>query len=66
MIFGLFGGDKKRVADMIAAARTDDTEKIRQLLAKGADINAPEPASGDTPILAAVDKDHVQQPSSLV
>lgn len=57
MIFGLFGGDKKRVAEMIAAARTGDTEKIRQLLAKGAAINAPEPESGDTPLLAAIDKD---------
>ncbi len=56
MIFGLFGGDKKRVAEMIAAARTGDTEKVKQLLSKGADINAPEPESGDTPLLAAVDK----------
>lgn len=57
MIFGLFGGDKKRVAEMIAAARTGDTEKVRQLLSKGADINAPEPESGDTPLLAAIDHD---------
>lgn len=56
MIFGLFGGDKKRVAEMIAAARTGDTEKVKQLLSKGADINAPEPESGDTPLLAAIDK----------
>lgn len=56
MIFSLFGGDKKRVAEMIAAARSGDTEKIKQLLAKGADINAPEPESGDTPLLAAIDK----------
>ena len=56
MIFGLFGGDKKRVAEMIAAARGGDIAKIQQLLAKGADINAPEPDSGDTPILAAIDK----------
>ena len=57
MIFGLFGGKKKRVAEMIAAARSGDTEKIKQLLAKGADINAPEPESGDTPLLAAIDTD---------
>lgn len=56
MVFGLFGGDKKRVAEMIAAARTGDTEKVKQLLSKGADINAPEPESGDTPLLAAIDK----------
>jgi len=57
MIFGLFGGEKKRVADMIAAARAGETEKIKRLLAKGADINAPEPESGDTPLLAAIDND---------
>lgn len=56
MIFGLFGGDKKRVAEMIAASRSGDTVKLQQLLTKGADINAPEPDSGDTPILAAIDK----------
>jgi len=56
MVFGLFGGEKKRVAEMIAAARTGDTEKVKQLLSKGSDINAPEPGSGDTPLLAALDK----------
>lgn len=57
MIFGLFGGDKKRVSEMIAAARHGETEKIKQLLSKGTDINAPEPESGDTALLAAIDKD---------
>lgn len=57
MIFGLFGGDKKRVSEVIAAARSGDLAKINQLLSKGADINAPEPESGDTPLLAAIDKD---------
>ncbi len=56
MIFGLFGGEKKRVAEMIDAARSGDTEKIKQILVKGADINAPEPEAGDTPLLAAIDK----------
>lgn len=57
MIFGLFGGDKKRVAEMIAAARSGDRSKIEQLLSKGADINAAEPESGDTPLLSAIDND---------
>lgn len=57
MIFGLFGGDKKRVSEMMAAARHGETEKIKQLLSKGTDINAPEPESGDTALLAAIDKD---------
>lgn len=56
MFFGLLGGEKKRVAEMIAAARTGNIEKIKQLLSKGVDINAPEPESGDTPLLAAIDK----------
>lgn len=57
MAFGFFGGDKKRVAEMISAARTGDTEKIKQLLSKGVDVNVQEPESGDTPILAAIDND---------
>jgi ankyrin repeat protein len=56
VIFSLFGGSKKRIAEMIDAARTGDTDKVKQLLAKGADINAPAPESGDTPLLAAIDK----------
>lgn len=56
MIFGLFGGEKKRIAEMVAAARAGDTEKVKQLLAKGVDINASEPESGDTALLAAIDK----------
>lgn len=56
MIFGLFGGEKKRIAEMVAAARSGDTEKVKQFLAKGVDINASEPESGDTALLAAIDK----------
>ena len=56
MIFGLFGGGKKRIVELVAAARAGDTEKVKQLLAKGVDINASEPESGDTALLAAIDK----------
>jgi ankyrin repeat protein len=56
MIFGLFGGEKKRVAELIAAARSGDIHKVKQLLAMGVDINACEMESGDTPLLAAIDK----------
>jgi ankyrin repeat protein len=55
--FSLFGGEKRRIAKLIAAARAGDTEKARKLLSKGVDINASEPESGDTPILAAIDKE---------
>ena len=58
MIFGLIGGEKKRIAQMIAAARAGDTEAVKQLLSKGVDINAAEPESGDTALLAAIDKGH--------
>ena len=57
MIFSLFGGDKKRISQMINAARTGDTESIKQLLLQGADINAPEPSTGDTPLIASIDKE---------
>jgi serine/threonine-protein phosphatase 6 regulatory ankyrin repeat subunit B len=56
MIFGLFGGERKRLAELIAAARAGDTDKVKQLLDKGTDINASEPESGDTALLAAIDK----------
>jgi len=56
MIFGFFGDEKKRIAETVAAARAGDTEKVKQLLSKGVDINASEPESGDTPLLAALDK----------
>ena len=57
MIFSLFGGDKKRISQMVNAARTGDTESIEQLLLQGADINAPEPSTGDTPLIASIDKE---------
>jgi ankyrin repeat protein len=56
MIFGLFGGEKKRIAETVAAARAGDTEKVKQFLSKGVDINASEQETGDTPLLAALDK----------
>lgn len=56
MVFGFFGGEKKRIAELIDASRTGDTEKVKQLLSKGVDINASEPESGDTALLAAIDK----------
>jgi hypothetical protein len=43
MISGLFGADKIRVTEMIASTRSGYTGKIMQFLAKGANINAPEP-----------------------
>jgi ankyrin repeat protein len=56
MVFKLFGSGKKRVAELMAAARTGDISKVQELLSKGTDINAFEPESGDTPLLAAIDK----------
>lgn len=55
-LFRFFGGEKRRVAKFIDAARVGDTDKIKQLLSKGVDINAAEPETGDTAILAAIDK----------
>ena len=56
MVFGLFGGRKRREARLIDAARRGDLSVIRELLDKRVDINAIEPESGDTPIIAAIDK----------
>jgi len=55
-MFGMFGGEKKRVAELISAARTGDVAKLQALLEKGVNINAQEPGSGDTALLTAIDK----------
>ena len=55
MIFGLFGGKKKQSEKLVDAARAGDVEAISRLLSEGADINAQESESGDTPLLAAID-----------
>ena len=55
-MFGMFGGEKKSVAELISAARTGDAAKLQALLEKGVDINAHEHESGDTALLAAIDK----------
>jgi ankyrin repeat protein len=57
MIFGLFGGKKKQSAKLVDAAREGDIKEIAKLLSEGADINFQEPESGDTALLAAIDKD---------
>lgn len=58
MIFGLFGGAKKRSQELVAAARAGGMVKVRELLDKGADINFQEENSGDTPLIAAADGKH--------
>lgn len=58
MIFGLFGGAKKRSQELVVAARGGDLTKVRELLEKGADIDFHEEASGDTPLIAAADGRH--------
>jgi ankyrin repeat protein len=55
MFFGLFGKEKSRIAEIIEAARSGDTEKIKLALSQGAYINVQELESGDTPLLAAID-----------
>ncbi len=54
MFFGLFGGNKKRTGELIAAANSGDTGKLGQLLSQRGDVNASDPASGDTALIAAV------------
>jgi hypothetical protein len=40
MFFSLFGGEKKRTADMLAAARIGDSAKVKRLMIDG---NSAEP-----------------------
>jgi ankyrin repeat protein len=56
MVFGFFGGAKKRAAELYQAAQKGDLDGVRQALDKGADINALDPECGETALHAAVDK----------
>lgn len=56
MVFGLFGGAKKRAAELYEAAQKGDLDGVRQALDKGADINALDPECSETALHAAVDK----------
>lgn len=56
MVFGLFGGAKKRAAELYEAAQKGDLAGVRQALDKGADINALDPECSETALHAAVDK----------
>ncbi len=58
MFFGLFGGEKKRNAELIEAAGEGDVEKVRQLLSKGADVNFVDPESGENSLNLAVNGLH--------
>ena len=54
MILNLFGSEKKRIAEMVAAARAGDLDKVKAFLSKGTDINGSDPQSGDTALMAAI------------
>jgi ankyrin repeat protein len=56
MVFGFFGGAKKRAAELYEAAQKGDLDGVRQALDKGADINALDPECSETALHAAVDK----------
>lgn len=56
MVFGLFGGAKKRAAELYEAAKKGDLAGVRQALDKGADINALDPECSETALHAAVDQ----------
>lgn len=57
-MFGrLFGGGKKRDAELHAAAQSGDMAGVRQALDKSADINALDPVHRETVLHVAVDKE---------
>jgi ankyrin repeat protein len=56
MFFGLFGSKKESAAALLAAARSGDVEQLEGLLSQGTSINTQEPVSGDTPLIAAIDR----------
>jgi ankyrin repeat protein len=66
MIFDLFGSSKRRNRELLSAARSGDSQEIEQLIAKGADLNCRDEVSGDTPLLAALDKEKWQAAETLL
>jgi len=66
MFFGLFGGERKRNADLIAAASAGNVAKVKKLLAKETNINATDPKSGDTALIAAAAAGKVDDLTSLL
>lgn len=54
MFFGLFESEKKRAAELLAAARSGDLEKLEALLLRGASVNTQEAESGDSALIAAI------------
>lgn len=50
------------ISPLISAARSGDVQKIRELAASGADLNAPGGVNGWTPLMHAV---HTNQPGSV-
>jgi ankyrin repeat protein len=66
MIFDLFGASKRRNKELLSAARSGDSQVIEHLIAKGADLNYQDEESGDTPLLAALDKEKWQAAETLL
>lgn len=59
MFSSLFGGEKKRNAELFEAASSGNVEGVQQALKKGADINALNSEFRETALHVAVDKSHV-------
>jgi ankyrin repeat protein len=66
MLFGLFGGEKKRKAEFLTAARSGDVGKLTALLDKGIDINTADESSGDTALILAVVGGHLAAVKALL
>lgn len=59
MFSSLFGGEKKRNAELFEAASSGNVEGVQQALKKGADINALNLEFRETALHVAIDKSHV-------
>lgn len=66
MIFGLFGGEKKRNQELRDAASEGRTDQVSKLLAKGANVHEPDPSSGETALNLAVNGMHLDTARALL
>jgi len=59
MFSSLFGGEKKRNAELFEAASKGNVDGVKQALKKGADINALNLEYRETPLHVAIDNSHI-------
>jgi ankyrin repeat protein len=66
MLFGLFGGKKKKNKQLQEAASDGRMDDVASLLKRGADINEPDVESGEIPLTLAIYGGHLEVAEFLI